>query len=128
MHEWHPTPSRYLPWFCLVCAFAVLAALLQMQLHAAWQWILVCGLGVFFIIDSARFWRNKRAGLSLRDGQWYLHFANQRQPARLLWTHFVDQRIGVMRLKAESGEVCTLALLPDSLSGEEFRTLAIALR
>lgn len=125
--EWRPSSSRLRSVGLAISLAAVICALYYTGAEAIWQWAVMALLLVWYVYDSIRAWRSPVQGFALRDGEWYVVIEGQSVAARLHSHHFVGQRMGVMRFVTDTRQRYPVTLLPDSLSGEEFRRLAVAL-
>jgi hypothetical protein len=105
----------------------MVGALLLVEPASPWQWVVLGGclaLSVYHLVkDRAHPVRD----FAMRDGQWYLQIAGESAPVSLYASHFLLPNLGVMRFRTASGDVVSIAIMPDSLSREDCRRLALAL-
>lgn len=126
--EWYLAPSRLRVVLLVGSAVAVVWAFWLLEPRQPWQWLLVGGLIALYLYDNFGRRRSQVRGFSLRDGQWYVFIEGKAIAAEPVWVHFATRRLGVIRFLTPAGDRYPVALLPDSLSDEEFRQLAVALR
>lgn len=127
-NEWRLAPSRYARLLFAASFFAVLAALSQLDPERYWQGLVLLGATLFYLCDWADLFRPAMTAMDYRQGQWMLALPGGWQPVSLEQSHFLFQQLGVLRFRTVDGQRRSVVLLPDSLSGEQFRRLAIVLR
>ena len=126
--EWRLEASRYGKLLFATSFCAVLAALWRLELEQAWQGAVLLGAVLFYLRDWRDLFQPAVAAMRFGAGQWVLTMPDGRHPATIEQSHFLSQRIGVIRFRTADGCRRNIVFLPDSLSGEGFRCLAIALR
>jgi hypothetical protein len=125
--EWRLARSRLRGLALAVIVCAVLLALLYTGPRELWHWGLLAALMALFIYDTARRWRCAVHGFSVQHGQWWLVIDGERVAAQLLDYHFAGHSLGVIRFRTAAGACHAVTILPDSMSGEDCRKLALAL-
>ncbi len=125
--EWRLAPSRLRGLALAIIVCAVLLALLYTGPREPWHWGLLAALMALLVYDTAHCWHSAVAGFSVQHGQWWLLIDGERVAAQLQGYHFAGHRLGVIRFRTATGVRHAVTILPDSLSGEACRKLALAL-
>ena len=125
--EWHPACSRLASTAWAVSVVAVLCSLFFVAPAYPWQWLVAAVLLTLFVRALARDWRREPQDFGLEQGQWYLRQQGRRVPVTLRHSHFISHRMGVIGFATASGNTVAITILPDSLSVDDGRKLAVAL-
>lgn len=125
--EWRPARSRLASAAWAVSTVAVLCSLFFVAPAYPWQWLVLAVLLGLFVRALARDWRREPQDFGLEQGQWYLRQQGRRVPVTLRHSHFISHRMGVIGFVTSNGNTVAITILPDSLSAEDGRKLAVAL-
>lgn len=125
--EWYPVHSRLGSVALVAVGLAVLCSLPLVTPVDPWQWLVVALLSGLFTGAIVQQWRRKPQQFGLEKGQWYLRQQGQRVPVKLRYSHFISYRMGVIEFMTANGKKVAITILPDSLSVEDCRKLAVAL-
>ena len=125
--EWRPASSWIARVALLGSVALVLCSLFFVAPKDLWQWLVVTVLLGLLARALARDWRREPQDFGLQQGQWYLLRQGQRVAVTLRHSHFIAHRIGVMGFATANGDMVVVTILPDSLSADDGRKLAVAL-
>jgi hypothetical protein len=125
--EWRPARSRLAGVALVVSVAVVFCSLFFVTPVDLWQWLVVTVLLGLLVRAFVRDWRREPQDFGLHQGQWYLLQQGQRLPVTLRHSHFISHRIGVIGFATANGDTVAITILPDSLSADDGRKLAVAL-
>lgn len=126
--EWRVQGSHLGIMLLAASGMALAFALSQTGLGWGWQSPLIGALVAWYCWEAVATCRSLTGRFSYHAGRWRLEVQGGGTPVEVVASHFVGQRLGVLRFRSVDGARYTVALLPDSLDREGFRRLAIALR
>ncbi len=125
--EWHPARSRLARRALLGSVVAALASLFFTAPKSALQWLVLALLLGVFLRALIRDWRRETLEFGCEQGQWFLRREGLRESVVLRHSHFLTHRVGVIGFTTAAGDTVTITILPDSLSVDDCRSLAVAL-